>query len=61
MKTVLLRLQGQSRFLDNLAKENLSSTGGMDMTGSMNDKKFDQGQAARGMASANKLKIIIIG
>ncbi|XP_067021156.1 putative uncharacterized protein MYH16 [Acropora muricata] len=32
LKTVLLRLQGQSRFLDNLAKENLSSTGGMDMT-----------------------------
>ena len=23
------------------------------MTGSMNDKKFDQGQAARGIASAN--------
>lgn len=44
---MLLRLQGQSRFLDNLAKENLSSTGGMDMTGSMNDKKLDQGQAAR--------------
>ena len=31
------------------------------MTGSMNDKKFDQGQAARGMANVNKLTIIIIG
>ena len=43
LKSVLSRLQGQSRFWDNLAKDNLSSTGGMDMTGSMNDKKLHQG------------------